>query len=292
MKRHPKYKLKLEDESKLSCIFDIRLTRFGVWAAGVLFFVVIFILAALFIMITPLKTLLPGYMKQHERAATEESILRLDSIQSVYESNQAYIDNVVRALDTERNVSKDSIPLAGETRELSSDSLLPASTLERKFVNAMEERERFNISVLAPLAAEGMVFSPISESGIFTAASKDNVRGEVVMVPDEPVLSISDGSVLASYYSASKKGYVILIQHAKGFVSRYEGTGNPMVSAGDAVLGGQMIALGPHPDAKGRRIAVIMMWHNGISLKPFDYVGNDASRSYSKDDNYEAPRGR
>lgn len=291
MKRHPKYQLKLEDESRLSYIFNIKLTRLGMWAAGILFIIVMFILAGLFIMVTPLKTLLPGYMKQHERAEIEENILRLDSIQTVYESNQAYIDNIVRALDTER-VPNDSILLVGETRELSSDSLLPASPLERKFVNAMEEHERFNISVLAPLAAEGMMFSPVAESGVFTAASKDAIRGEVLMVPDEPIMSISDGSVLASYYSSVEKGYVILIQHSKGFVSRYEGIGNPMVSAGDMVLAGQMIALGPKPDAKGRRIATVMMWHNGISLKPFEYIGNNATRTYSKDDNYEAPRGR
>lgn len=291
MKRHPKYKLKLEDESHLSYVFNIKLTRFGMWAGGILVLLIMFVLAGIFIIATPLKTLLPGYMKQQERAASEENILRLDSIQAVYETNQAYIENIVRALDTERAVPKDSIALAGETRELSSDSLLPASPLERKFVNAMEERERFNISVLAPLAAEGMIFSPISETGVFTSASKDATRGEVVMVPDEPVLSISDGSVLASYYSAAEKGYVILIQHSKGFVSRYEGVGNPMVSAGDAVLGGQMIALGPRPDAKGRRIAVIMMWHNGILLKPFEYVGTDVNRNYSKEDTYEAPRG-
>ncbi len=291
MKRHPKYLLKLEDESRLSCIFNIKLTRFGMWAAGILFLAVMFLFAGIFIIATPLKTLLPGYMKQQERTATEENILRLDSIQAVYETNQAYIENFVKALDTER-IPNDSILMVGETRELSSDSLLPASPLERKFVNAMEERERFNISVLAPLAAEDMMFSPVAESGIFTIASKDSTRGEILIGGDEPVLSISDGSVLASYYSPAEKGYVILVQHAKGFVSSYEGTGNPMVSAGDMVLAGQMIALGPKPDAKGRRIVAVMMWHNGISLKPFEYIGSGAGHSYSKEDNYEAPRGR
>lgn len=261
------------------------------WAAGILFLAVMFLFAGIFIIATPLKTLLPGYMKQQERTATEENILRLDSIQAVYETNQAYIENFVKALDTER-IPNDSILMVGETRELSSDSLLPASPLERKFVNAMEERERFNISVLAPLAAEDMMFSPVAESGIFTIASKDSTRGEILIGGDEPVLSISDGSVLASYYSPAEKGYVILVQHAKGFVSSYEGTGNPMVSAGDMVLAGQMIALGPKPDAKGRRIVAVMMWHNGISLKPFEYIGSGAGHSYSKEDNYEAPRGR
>lgn len=291
MKRHPKYILKLEDESRLSSIINIRLTRFGMWISGILFISAMFLLAGIFIVATPLKTLLPGYMKQQERAATEENMLRLDSIQEVYKSNQAYIDNFVRALDTER-VPNDSILIVGETRELSSDSLLPASPLEREFVDAMEERERFNISVLAPLAAEGMMFSPVAESGIFTLASKDSTRGEILMNGDEPVLSISDGSVLASYYSPAEKGYVILIQHAKGFVSRYEGLGNPMVSAGDMVSGGQMISLSPKPDAMGRRIVALMMWHNGISLKPFEYIGSGSGHTYSKDDNYEAPRGR
>lgn len=291
MKRHPKFHIKLENESNLTDLIDIKVSRWGLAGLIALSFAVIFLLAGITIMITPLKTLLPGYMKESQRSATEESILRLDSIQTAYQKNQAYIESVLRAFDTDR-VPEDSIQLANEARAFSADSLLPASPAEKKFVSAMAERERFNISVLAPLAAEGMMFSPISDSGVFTAASKANTHGKVLMPIDEPVKSIADGSILASYYSPKDGGYVIVVQHSKGFVSRYEGLGNPVTSPGDMVLAGQVLAMGPRPNARGHRIAGIMMWHNGVPLVPYDYIGANITANTLPEENYEAPRGR
>ena len=186
MKRHPKFHLKLENESTLSNLLDIKMSRLGLVALITFVVAVMFLLAGVVIMISPLKTLLPGYMKQSERSATEESILRLDSIQSVYATTQAYLANIMRTIDTDR-VPDDSVREADEIREFSSDSLLPASPQEKRFVSAMAERERFNISVLAPLAAEDMMFSPISDTGVFTTASKTDNLGQVLMAPDEPV---------------------------------------------------------------------------------------------------------
>ena len=273
MKRHPKFHLKLENESTLSNLLDIKMSRLGLVALITFVVAVMFLLAGVVIMISPLKTLLPGYMKQSERSATEESILRLDSIQSVYATTQAYLANIMRTIDTDR-VPDDSVREADEIREFSSDSLLPASPQEKRFVSAMAERERFNISVLAPLAAEDMMFSPISDTGVFTTASKTDNLGQVLMAPDEPVRSIADGSVLAAYYSPKDGGYVILVQHSKGFVSRYEGVGSPISSAGDVVLSGQALALTPTPNHKGRRITGIRIWHNGVPLIPYEYIGS------------------
>lgn len=290
MKRHPKFKLMLEDESRLRPVFNFRMTRIGLFFAVFIFIALSLILSGLIIVSTPLKTLLPGYMKQSERSATQENILRLDSIQNHFNANQAFLQSVLRSLDTER-IPEDSLIPALEAREMSSDSLLPASPLEKKFVSTMEERERYNLSVLAPLAAEGMMFSPACDSGVFTAASRNSQQADLLMVNEEVLRSVADGSILASFYSPGERGFVILIQHSKGFISRFEGTGSPMVEAGDNVLSGQMIALAPGADSKGRRIVRIRMWHNGLPLIPFDYIGS-SSASTQTDDKYEAPRGR
>ena len=50
-----------------------------------------------------------------------------------------------------------------------------------------------------------------------------------------------------------------------------------MVSAGDAVTGGQVIALAPSPRCKGKRYVEVMMWHNGLPLIPYEYIGNPES---------------
>lgn len=291
MKRHPKYRIRIENESRLENLADFTLSPLSLWAAVAAALVILIVISGTVVMITPLRTLLPGYMKQSERSATEDNILRLDSIFGVYARNQDYLDNILKAFDTSRTPVADSLVMTTNLMELSPDSLLPPSPLERKFVNAMEERERFNISVLAPLAADGMMFSSLSDSGIFSASSRTEEKGDVIMPPDESVRCVADGSILASYYSAAEGGYVVLIQHAKGFVTRIARLGSPMVTAGDAVLAGQMLALGPNPDGKGRRYVEVMMWHNGLPLIPYDYIGNPES-AVVKDAPFEAPRGR
>ncbi len=291
MKRHPKYRIRIEDESRLEDLADITLSPLSLWTAVVVALIVLIMISGAIVMVTPLRTLLPGYMKQSERSATEDNILRLDSIFGAYAQNQDYLDNILKAFDTDRTPTADSLVMTANLREMSPDSLLPPSPLERKFVNAMEERERFNISVLAPLAADGMMFSPLSDSGIFSASSRTEEKGNVILPPDESVKSVADGSILASYYSAAEGGYVVIIQHAKGFVTRIARLGSPMVSAGDAVLAGQMLALGPNPDGKGRRYIEVMMWHNGLPLIPYDYIGNPES-TIVKDAPFEAPRGK
>ncbi len=291
MKRHPKYRIRIENESRLENLADFTLSPLSLWAAAAAALVILIVISGTVVMVTPLRTLLPGYMKQSERSATEDNILRLDSIFGVYARNQDYLDNILKAFDTSRTPVADSLVMTTNLMELSPDSLLPPSPLERKFVNAMEERERFNISVLAPLAADGMMFSSLSDSGIFSASSRTEEKGDVIMPPDESVRCVADGSILASYYSAAEGGYVVLIQHAKGFVTRIARLGSPMVTAGDAVLAGQMLALGPNPDGKGRRYVEVMMWHNGLPLIPYDYIGNPES-TVVKDAPFEAPRGR
>lgn len=290
MKRHPKYRIHIEDESRLETLFDIRLSPPRLIAAALAALLLSVVLGGLLVMVTPLRTVLPGYMKQSERSATEDNILRLDSILGVYEQYQSYLDNILTTFDIDRT-SSDSVAMAPNLQELSPDSLLPPSPLERKFVDAMEERERFNISVLAPLAADGMMFSPVSDSGVFSSSSRSEEKGVVIVPPDDAVKCDADGSVLAAYYSPADGGNVVILQHAKGFVTRLARLGAMMVSSGETVLGGQVLALAPPPDSRGRRYVEVMMWHNGVPLIPYEYIGNPES-SVIKEVPFEAPRGR
>ena len=290
MKRHPKYRIRIENESRIENVADISVSPAILWAAGIISVVIILLIAGTLIMVSPLRTLLPGYMKQSERSATEDNILRLDSILGVYENNQQYLDNVLRALDTGR-IPSDSTAISSNIRELSPDSLLPPSQLEQKFVSAMEERERFNISVLAPLAADGIMFSPLGDNALYSVASRNSEVGKVIMPQNEAVRCVADGTVIASYYSPAEKGNVVIIQHARGFVTRCSHLGTPMVDTGDVVMSGQILSLAPSPDAYGQRILEIRMWHNGLPLVPYQYIGSHDSHA-AKEIPYEAPRGR
>lgn len=271
MKRTRRYKITIEDESHLTEVASVSVSPLGFWSSLALIVVLSLFFSGLIIWITPLRTLLPGYLKQSQRSATEEGLLRLDSMMTLYEQNRMFVDNFLRVTDTDR-VPGDSSAVVPVSRELSSDSLMTAGRAEQQFVERMEERERYNISVLAPLAADGVNFSPVTADGIFTSDSRRSETGVVVLPGDESIQCAADGSVIALYYSAPEHGYVIAVQHAKGFVTSYAGMGTPLVGMGDYVNSGQIIALAPKPDKNNRRSFRVRMWHNGLALVPYDYL--------------------
>lgn len=289
MSRRSRYKLTVEDESHLTEVASVRFSRTGICCAAVGFVLLSFTVAGVLISLTPLRTLLPGYLKQNQRSATEEGLMRLDSLMTAYEDNKAYIDNFLLITDTDREPG-DSAAVVPTSRELTSDSLLTATPEEERFVNQMEERERFNISVLAPLAAEGVMFSPVTSEGIFADGTKSSDESTVLLPTEESIRSAADGTVVALYHTGSE-GYSISVQHGRGFLTSYFGVGTPLVGIGDHVNGGQMVALSPEPDSQGRRSFSIRLWHNGLPLVPYEYLGTPKSNVASGLP-YEAPRGR
>lgn len=291
MKALKKYKVTIEDESHLAEIVSARFTIPVIAALIIGAFCIMLLLSGLIISFTPIRTLLPGYMKASQRSATEENLLRLDSLMAVTEMKRAYIDNFLRVTNINRSTG-DSAAVKPVARELSSDSLLDPSEAEKNFISQMKERERFNISVIAPLAAENMLFYPVSSDGSFTKESESSETGEIILPRDENVQCAADGAVIALYYSATERGYVVVVQHKRGFVTSYTHVGSPLVGIGDIVNAGQIIALSPAPDSKGKRSFIVRMWHNGLPIIPFDYIGDKERNGEVPVQTYDSPRGK
>lgn len=291
MRQLTKYRIKVENESTLTDVVSLRISAPAALLAALFILGIAVLISGALIAYTPLRNLLPGYLKESQRAATEEGLMRLDSVMAVYERNQAYIDNILRVTDENRE-SSDSAALTPVSRELTADSLMKAGPAEQKFVSQMEERERFNISVLAPLAAEDLLFSPVSSEGVFTEESRKSTEGEIILARGASVQSAADGTVVALYYSAPLRGYVIVVQHGRGFLTSYTHTGTPLVGVGDMVNSGQAIALAPSPDARDTRRVMVRVWHNGSALVPYDYLDGQTERPEISSLPYEAPRGK
>lgn len=293
--RLKKIRIRIDDESHLQSLADTSLSPLGLVAVAMAFFLIAVVVAVAVIMLTPLHTLLPGYMKEDQRSATIETFLRLDSLKAAYETNNRFLQNYLSVTDTDR-IPSDSASLAADSISLSSDSLLSPSGREKNFVDMMEERERFNISVLAPLAADGMMFSPVSDAAVFSSASKDSPDGEILLAGDSPVQAIADGNILAAFHSPSEQGYVVVIQHSRGFASRYAGLGAPIVATGDIVSAGQILASAPSPDRFGKRSLHLRLWHNTLPVIPYKYIGSPSFASdndiFSDENLFEAPRGK
>ena len=193
---------------------------------------------------TPMRRLLPGALTHDLRAQYVEVALKLDSLEQAARANDAYMANLLNIMRGEVAIEPAA---AVEVPEARIDSLLAASEAEKAFVRRYEDEERFNLSVLAPLAAEGMVFtSPMPVPGVAAAAYRGTVVGVTVG---------TDGLS------------TVTVQHPNDFISMYSGLRDVYVDKGRKVIGGQRIGSAPVRQAPG-----FELWHGGSELDPEDYI--------------------
>lgn len=279
MKLRTRFKLTVEDESTLENRLTVSASVLKWVLVGVAGMLLAMACGAFLLLVSPAKRLLPGYLKESERAASEMQHLRLDSLHNAFLNNERYIDNVMEILEG-RPISPDTaarIPSSG------SDSLLPPSVEERRFVSLIRDREKYNVSVIAPLTAESMMFNPINDESIISKASKGKRKAEIILAKGSTVAAIADGRVISVSQSVREGGgSAVIIQHPKGFLSRCSRLGSVLVEVGDEVSGGQIIAVQNTTNALKEEIVSVELWHNGTPLSPSDYIG-DVTPGYTPD---------
>lgn len=282
------YRIEFDNLSKLRSVWSINFPFWRGIVVAIIALICVLLLAGALIISTPLKRMLPGYLKASQRDNTIEALMMCDSLQMVYDANQRYIDNLKEIFDTERTPS-DSITAAKAALPMSADSLMDSSAEETKFVKMMEEREKYNISILAPLAADAMSMSDISQGFTLSRASGNSFKAEVIIPASAPIFSISDGIVIDLHYSPAERGYSLLLQHDKGFASKYSGLSRPLVRKGEKLYSGQILGNG---SANGTSF-FMELWRNGSPLRPADYI-KSSSREKSDEPivDVEVGRGR
>ncbi|MCM1290414.1 MAG: M23 family metallopeptidase [Prevotella sp.] len=267
MSRHTLYKISIEDESRLVTLREFHLRKWGMILRLVILLIVMLVLSSLIIALTPLRRWMPGYINEADRDATLENVVRLDSLRDAYNRERAFLDNFLTVINTEREPC-DSAKLVANPAPMSVDSLLSASPAEIRFRAGMEDKQAYNVSVLAPLAADGMMFTNVSEEAIITEDSKSSHLAEIILAKGNPVCAIADGSVIDVHYDNNLGGYTILLQHERGFVSRYTRLGTPLVETGDRLNSGQILALQQQGTAKDTSRIGLEMWRNGDAVIP------------------------
>lgn len=279
------YKLSLEDSSRLQEIWSRTFSTTGMWLAAIFAVVGSLSLALLLWKVTPLKRMLPGMA---DSEITREQMFqmgtKLDSLQRAFQVSKDYVDNVVTVLDTGRE-AEDSTLAGGQLKQLSVDSLMTASPAERRFVARMSENDRYNLSVLTPIAAEGLIFSHPVEGGIIVDESQKHIKMEMIGPLGKGVNAIADGYVIDCY--PVRETYTVIIQHPNGFLSRYSNVGMPLVQQGSQVNSGQRIT----EPVRGKRTKAfaVELWHDGIPVYPADYILS--KRIHNSEEEYDIPVG-
>ncbi|MEG1838993.1 MAG: M23 family metallopeptidase, partial [Bacteroidaceae bacterium] len=156
-----------------------------------------------------------------------------------------------------------------------SDSLMKRTKQEDEFRKQYEEKEKYNLTTITEETnVDGLIFHRPTR-GMISSNFDPQIKHygvDIAANPNESVLSILDGTVLLSTYTA-ETGYVIQVQHNQNFISVYKHCGSLLKHEGDKVKGGEAIALvgntgkqttGPHLHFE--------LWHKGEAVTPDKYI--------------------
>lgn len=264
-----RFRLELVDEDSLGDVFSRRISLLDV----LLLTVVVF--AAVSVGAVYMYKKSPDQKREIEmRQRMADDLARLDSIEERLLLNDIYIravqDVLLGNIKIDSLFSLDSIVSAENHRKTE------ASETEIRFVEEYEEREKYNVTNQEP------VLSDVQSRNIFrptvgiVAREFDVHTGhygvDIAAHPDESVVTVMDGTVLISNYTA-EDGYVICIYHTDDLFTVYRQCSALLKKPGDKVTAGEVIALvgGPGPDG-GISHLHFEIWYEGKPLDPQKYI--------------------
>ncbi len=250
-----RYRLTFVSENTLNSLWTLRMSRTRAWLFGAVCVAAVSALVALLLGLTPLGSILPGYMRPDQRRVQVANGLRLDSLIELQAVQTAWIGNVRAILTGEVDsvVPAENVPAVVDT-------LLSASAAERRFVDEWTERERYNLSVVTPVVASSMSF----RAPVQTVLRRDSVGGTITRIESTrhaTVSAIHSGTVLDAHLDVASGRWIVIMQHPNEFVSRYEGLKQCFVTMGQRLpTGGALGQLG----SDGR--LELMLWRSGLPL--------------------------
>lgn len=268
-KTKSRFRLSFINENRFNEVWTVKFTRTKIVIASALLLTAIACTVATIIVFTPIRTLLPGYLKDDQRRENIVNTMRIDSLTTRLNIDRAYIGNIIGIIS---GTTPDSARMANEAMQPGSpDSLLQPTDREKEFVRRFEEEERFNLSVLSPMAAEGITFSPPLTGAIEREAESSRTKIALLASPSSNIYAIYDGTVVVSYPTMGH-GNNIILQHPNGFLSKYSGISTLFVSAGDRLTNGAVIGITSGDSANAASPVFFELWNKGAALDPREYI--------------------
>ena len=263
-----RYRLSLDRTSTLTRLASVSGSKAAMVAMALAAFVVCGGVWLSIFVYTPARNLLPARFTAELADRYSDMAVRLDSVAEAARLYEAYADNL-------RSILTDSLPpsAAAQARDIPDlhdiplDQLMTASDAERRFVAEYDEAEQYNLSVLSPIAAEGMTFHAPAGGAEVRAVRTDIPSVAIAAGRATAVSAVYRGTVISSQFTPGR-GVTLMIQHPNDFVSLYSGLEQAFVSRGSKVKAGQRIGV-----ANGELYPLSFeLWHNGTALSPQDYI--------------------
>ena len=249
-----KYKLSVINETSYEEVFNFRLSQLHVLTALSVLAVILVVLTILLIAFTDLREFIPGYPDGNMRQMIAQNALRVDSLENELLKRDRFFKSIRLVLNGGDTTSREQ---------------------ENEFRAAIEERERFNLSLgMKEQNHDYYHFFPPVE-GIVTQSFDEKKRHygtDIVAKANAKVAAVLDGVVIFTDWTV-KTGYVIQVQHTNDLISVYKHNSILLKKQGDYVRAGEVLGVvgntgeessGPHLHFE--------LWRAGNPLNPENFI--------------------
>ena len=269
-----KYKLSVINETSYEEVFNFRLSQLHVLTALSVLAVILVVLTILLIAFTDLREFIPGYPDGNMRQMIAQNALRVDSLENELLKRDRFFKSIRLVLNGGDTTSLERS--REDTARYRNDTIrFQISEQENEFRAAIEERERFNLSLgMKEQNHDYYHFFPPVE-GIVTQSFDEKKRHygtDIVAKANAKVAAVLDGVVIFTDWTV-KTGYVIQVQHTNDLISVYKHNSILLKKQGDYVRAGEVLGVvgntgeessGPHLHFE--------LWRAGNPLNPENLI--------------------
>jgi len=208
------------------------------------------------------------------RRTIVDEALRLDSLEEVLSVHEKYMQNVQSILLGE--ISVDTVYSVDSLARIREEvPMMPSTPAEDAFVQAYEEAERYNITAQQPAIQELKSLDLMRPTlGVLTRLYEpvNNHYGvDIAVSPNQSVVSVMDGTVLMSSFTA-EEGYVVCVSHPAGMISIFSNLESVLCRSGEKVRQGQAIAIAGAGGVHSTSHLHFELWYMGQSIDPTKYI--------------------
>mgnify|MGYP001078987229 FL=1 len=268
-----KYKLSVINETSYEEVFNFRLSQLHVLTALSVLAVILVVLTILLIAFTGLREFIPGYPDGNMRQMIAQNALRVDSLENELLKRDRFFKSIRLVLNGGDTTSLERS--REDTARYRNDTIrFQISEQENEFRAAIEERERFNLSLgMKEQNHDYYHFFPPVE-GIVTQSFDEKKRHygtDIVAKANAKVAAVLDGVVIFTDWTV-KTGYVIQVQHTNDLISVYKHNSILLKKQGDYVRAGEVLGVvgntgeessGPHLHFE--------LWRGGALPQPGEF---------------------
>lgn len=267
-----KYKLTIINENTLEEVVGIHVSKLNGFSVLLAACTVIFLLAAIILVFTPLRNYLPGYMNSELRSQVVTNALKADSLVEALDRQNQYIMNIQDIFSGK--VSVDTVQSIDSLTTIRTNELMNRSKEEDDFRRKYEARQKAESAAEEDHKLPDLLFFRPTKGIVMKdfAPSRQHYGVDMAAAMDESIVAAMDGKVMMVVQTADK-GFLIQIQHEQNFISVYKHCGTPRKKEGDRVKGGEVIALAGTED-EGKHVSYVHfeLWHEGTPIDPAKYV--------------------